>query len=166
MNYFSNAICYLDHIISREGICIDPQKLKLIEKGTQPRISTRKGFVKENIAFYQLKERLIMKPLLVLPKFKNPFKFNCDACGDSTRAIIFQEGHTISYARCHLQLQERILGIYEKELLSIIHELDSWTHYFLDMDHHNVYVLGKQNVFANALSRWPMVKVISIALYS
>ena len=37
----------------------------------------------------------------------------------------------IAYESCCLQPQERSLGIYEKELLAVIHALDTWNHYLL-----------------------------------
>ena len=43
----------------------------------------------------------------------------------------YKEGHAIAYESHHLHGQERVLGIYEKELLAVIHALDSWKHYLL-----------------------------------
>lgn len=69
---------------------------------------------KENVAFIQLKERLMMQPLLVLLNFKKPFEVHCDTSGESIGDVLSQEGHPIVYENHHLKFQERVLGIYEK----------------------------------------------------
>ena len=69
------------------------------------------------------------EPLLVLPNLTKPFEVHCDACGDSIGAVLSQEGHPIAYESRRLNSQEQVLGIYEKELLAVIHALDSWKHY-------------------------------------
>ena len=86
---------------------------------------------KENEAFNELKKRLMSRPLLVLLDLKKTFEVHCDALGDSLGAVLSQEGHPIAYEICQLQPQEQSLGIYEKELLVVIHALDSWKHYLL-----------------------------------
>ena len=78
-----------------------------------------------------LKQRLKSKPLLKLPNLDQTFEVHCDASGDSLGAVLSQEGQPIAYESLRLQPQERALGIYEKELLAVIHALDSWKHYLL-----------------------------------
>lgn len=53
--------------------------------------------MKHDNAFTEFKERIMMKPLLIFPNFNKPFKVHCDACGDSVRVFLSQEGHTIAY---------------------------------------------------------------------
>ena len=71
------------------------------------------------------------QPLLVLPDLKMPFEVYCDASDESIGAVLLQEGHLVAHESRHLHEQEKNLGIYEKELLAIIHDLDSWKHYLL-----------------------------------
>ena len=87
--------------------------------------------LKEHNAFMTLKQRLKSKTLLKLPNLDQMFEVHCDASGDSLGAILSQEGQPIAYESRRLQRQERTLGIYEKELLAVIHALDSWKHYLL-----------------------------------
>ncbi|WP_368853863.1 RNase H-like domain-containing protein, partial [Enterobacter cloacae complex sp. 4DZ3-17B2] len=42
---------------------------------------------------------------------------------------MLQEGHAIGYESRRLDPLEQALGIYEKELLAVLHALDSWKHY-------------------------------------
>ena len=50
-----------------------------------------------------------------------PFEVQCDACGHCLGAVLLQEGHAIAYESRRLNDQEKNLGIYEKELLAILH---------------------------------------------
>ena len=71
------------------------------------------------------------QPLLVLPDLKKPFEVHCDACGDSIGVVLSQEGHPIAYESRRLHEQEKNLGVYEKELISVIRALESLKHYLL-----------------------------------
>lgn len=76
------------------------------------------------------------QPLLKLPNLEKPFEVHCDAFDDSVAAVFSQEGQPIAYKSRRLHPKERSLGIYEKELLFVIHALNSWKHYLL-----SIYVL-------------------------
>ena len=67
----------------------------------------------------------------MLPDLKKPFAVHCDACGDSIGVVLSQEGHPIADESHFLHEQEKTLGVYEKELISVIHDLESWKHYLL-----------------------------------
>ncbi|MCO5561696.1 hypothetical protein L7F22_015319 [Adiantum nelumboides] len=82
-------------------------------------------------AFDKLKQKLTSQPVLVLLDLSKPFEVQCDACGDCLGAVLLQEGHAIAYESRRLSSNEQILGIYEKELLDVLHALDSWKHYLL-----------------------------------
>ena len=86
---------------------------------------------REHEAFKELKERLMLQPLLVLPDLRKPFEVHCDASGDILGGVILQEGHPVAYESRRLHGHELSLGIYEKELLAVIHALDTWKHYLL-----------------------------------
>ena len=122
---------------------------------------------KENNAFLKLKEKLMSEPVLVLPDLTKPFEIECDACGECLGAVLLQEGHAIAYEIRRLNEQESALGIYEKELLAVIHALDSWKRYLLGnpfiirTDHQSIKssmsqtkLSGKQMRWANFLSQF------------
>ncbi|MCO5588884.1 hypothetical protein L7F22_042845 [Adiantum nelumboides] len=183
------------HIISKEGIRMDPEKLRVIDKWPEPcNVHELRSFLgmcsyyrrfirdfsriagplheltkkkakyvwtpKENTAFMQLKAKLMTQPLLVLPDLKKPFEVHCDACGDSIGAILSQEGHPIAYESRHLNSQERGLGVYEKELISVIHALQSWKHYLLGTafviytDHQSIRYFMTQTKLSEKQMRW------------
>ncbi|MCO5580733.1 hypothetical protein L7F22_034603 [Adiantum nelumboides] len=151
-------------------------------------------------AFDKLKQKIISQPVLVLPDLSKPFEVQCDACGDCFGAVLLQEGHAIAYESRRLSSDEQILGIFEKELLAVLHALDSWKHYLLETpfilrtDHqslkyfmaltklsnkqmrwanflsrfnfHIAHIADKHNQVADALSRWPKVNAVSIAIHN
>ena len=119
-----------------------------------------KWTAKENQAFNDLKERLMSQPLLVLPDLKKPFEVYCDASGESIGAVLTQEGHPVAYESRRLHDQEKNLGIYEKELLAVIHALDSWKHYLLGTafvihtDHQSIKYFMTQTKLSEKQMRW------------
>ena len=116
--------------------------------------------LKEHTAFITLKQRLMTQPLLKLPDLEKKFETHCDASGDSVGAVLSQEGQPIAYESRRLHSEERTLGIYEKELLSLIHALDSWKHYLLGTpfiirtDHQSIRYFMTQTKLSDKQMRW------------
>ena len=115
---------------------------------------------REHQAFVKLKEKLMSQPLLVLPDLKKPFEVYCDASDDSIGVVLSQEGHPTAYESRRLHDQEKNLGIYEKELLAVIHALDSWKHYLLGTafvihtDHQSIKYFMTQTKLSEKQMRW------------
>ena len=115
---------------------------------------------KENSAFEKLKEKLISQPVLILPNLTKPFEVQCDACGHSLGAVLLQEGHAIAYESRRLNDHEKNLGIYEKELLAILHALTTWKHYLLGTpfvlrtDHQSLKYFLTQTKLSDKQMRW------------
>ncbi|MCO5562635.1 hypothetical protein L7F22_016263 [Adiantum nelumboides] len=111
-------------------------------------------------AFDKLKQKLTSQPVLVFPDLSKPFEVQCDACGDCLGAVLLQEGHAIAYESRRLSSDEQILGIYEKELLVVLHALDSWKHYLLgtpfilQTDHQSLKYFMKQTKLSDKQMRW------------
>ncbi|MCO5596792.1 hypothetical protein L7F22_050862 [Adiantum nelumboides] len=208
------------HIISKNGIRMDPAKLEVIKDWPNPRnlhevrsfigmcayyrcfiekfsliASPLHDLAKKNVkyvwtekrqqAFDTLKQKLISQPVLALPDLSKPFEVQRDACGDCLGAVLLQEGHAIAYESRRLSSDEQILGIYEKQLLAVLHALDSWKHhqslkYFMMqtklsdkqmrwenfLSRFNFHIARKHNQVADALSRPPKVNAVSIATHN
>ncbi|MCO5574932.1 hypothetical protein L7F22_028727 [Adiantum nelumboides] len=193
--FFLQEIQYLGHIISKNGIRMDPTKLEVIKDWPNQRnLHEVRSFIgmcayyrrfiekfsliagplhdltKKNVryvwieksqqAFDTLKQKLISQPVLALPDLSKPFEVQCDACGDCLGAVLLQEGHAIAYESRRLSSDEQILGIYEKELLAILHALDSWKHYLLGtpfilrMDHQSLKYFMTQTKLSDKQMRW------------
>ncbi|MCO5554914.1 hypothetical protein L7F22_008452 [Adiantum nelumboides] len=77
-------------------------------------------------AFDKLKQKLTSQPVLVLPNLSKPFEVQCDTCGDCLGDVLLQEGRAIAYeSHSRLSSDEQVLGIYEKDLLPVLHALHS-----------------------------------------
>jgi len=115
---------------------------------------------KENESFEKLKAKLTSQPVLILPDLSKPFEVQCDACGDCLGAVLLQEGLAIAYESRRLNEHEKNLGIYEKELLAILHALDSWKHYLLGTpfilrsDHQSLKYFLTQTKMSDKQMRW------------
>ncbi|MCO5598126.1 hypothetical protein L7F22_052218 [Adiantum nelumboides] len=105
-------------------------------------------------------QKLISQPVLALPDLSKPFEVQCDVCGDCLGALLLQEGHAIAYDSRRLSSDEQILGIYEKELLAVLHALDSWKHYLLGTpfilrtDHQSLKYFMTQTKISDKQMRW------------
>ena len=80
---------------------------------------------------------------------------------ESLGAFLSQEGHPIVYESRGLLPHERSLGIYEKELLAVIHALNTWKHYLLETpfiirtDHQSIKYFMTQTKLSNKQQmRW------------
>ncbi|MCO5608638.1 hypothetical protein L7F22_062852 [Adiantum nelumboides] len=193
--FFLQEIQYLRHIISKNGIRMDPAKLEVIKDCPNPRnLHEVRSFIgmcayyrrfiekfsliagplhdltKKNVKYVwtekrqqasdTLKKKLISQPVLALLDLFKPFEVQCDACGDCLGAVLLQEGHAIAYESRRLSTDEQILGIYKKELLAVLHALDSWKHYLLGtpfilrMDHQSLKYFMTQTKLSNKQMRW------------
>ena len=195
VDVYECAIDLLFGFISKDGIRMDQEKLKIIEEWIQPKnLHELRSFIgmcsyyrrfidkfsilvgplhdltkknikfqwtaKENEAFKKLKEKLMTKPVLILPNLRKPFEVHCDASGDCLGTVLLQEGHAIAYESHRLHPQEKILGIYEKELLVVMHALESWKHYLLgnpfiiQTDHQSLKYFMTQTKLMDKKMRW------------
>ena len=115
---------------------------------------------KEQKAFEMLKQRLTSQPVLKLPDLSKPFEVQCDACGECLGAVLLQEGHAIAYESRRLNNDEKTLGIYEKELLAVLHALSVWKHYLLGTpfilrtDHQSLKYFMTQTKLSDKQMRW------------
>ncbi|MCO5582345.1 hypothetical protein L7F22_036239 [Adiantum nelumboides] len=115
---------------------------------------------KRQQAFDTLKQKLISQHVLALPNLSKPFEVQCDACGDCLGAVLLQEGHAIAYESRRLSSNEQILGIYEKELLAVLHALVSWKHYplgtpfILQADNQSLKYFMMQTKLSDKQMRW------------
>ena len=85
-------------------------------------------------AFPTLKEKLTTEPILVVHDLCKSFEVHGDACGDCIGTALHQEGHVVAYEIQRLQNVEKQMGIYERELLAVIHALTTWKQYLLGAD--------------------------------
>ena len=82
-------------------------------------------------AFTALKNAMCSTPVLALPDFTKSFVIECDAFGIGIEAVLMQEGRPLGFTR--QQLSGRNLGqyTYEKEMMAILHVVETWQPYLL-----------------------------------
>src|SRR5438034_8804466 len=97
---------------------------------------------KQQTAFDNLKERLILAPILSYPDFELPFTLYTDASGTGLGAVLSQKQkdgkeHVISYASRSLNVHEQNYHITDQECLAIVWALKKFSHY-LELQHFTV----------------------------
>ena len=97
---------------------------------------------------------------MVVPDLYKSFEVHCDACGDCIGVALHQEGHIVAFESRRLQNAEKQTGIYEKELLVVIHALTTWKHYLLGadftvrIDHQSLRYFLTQTKISEKHMRW------------
>jgi len=83
------------------------------------------------VAFDDLKKRMVTAPILKLPNFERPFEVHTDASDFSIGGVLIQDGHPVAYESRKLQDREWRYPVHEKEMTAIIHCLHVWRHYLI-----------------------------------
>ncbi|CAM8999660.1 unnamed protein product [Rhodiola kirilowii] len=80
-------------------------------------------------AFQNLKDALSTSPVLALPDFTKQFIVETDASSQGIGAVLMQDHHPICYISRKLGPRHQSLSVYEKELLAVIHAVQTWSSY-------------------------------------
>jgi hypothetical protein len=80
-------------------------------------------------AFEELKYRLTIALVLVLPNVHKPFSVYCDASYTRLGCVLMQEGRVVAYSSRQLKIHERNYPIHDLELAAVVHALNTWRHY-------------------------------------
>lgn len=80
-------------------------------------------------AFDNLKAALMHTPVLALPNFDKDFVVETDASNTGIGAVLMQESHPICYISRALGPRHQGLSVYEKELLAVVHAVQTWSSY-------------------------------------
>eukprot|EP01018_Ginkgo_biloba_P024747 Gb_03970 [translate_table: standard] len=164
---------YLRHIISKEGVKVDPAKIRaIIERFVKnfssiaaplSNLTKKDAFVwssQEDTAFQNLKEALTKTPVLITPDFTKPFVIECDALGVGIGVVLMQEGRPVAFESRKLNEREKRLSTYDKEMLAIIHAITKWRQYLLgrkfivQTDHVSLKYLMQQETLTNEQQKW------------
>lgn len=80
-------------------------------------------------AVSELKQALSSAPVLALPDFNKTFIVETDASRTGIGAVLMQDHHPISFISRALGPRHQSLSVYEKELLAVIHVVQTWNSY-------------------------------------
>eukprot|EP01018_Ginkgo_biloba_P024756 Gb_03964 [translate_table: standard] len=124
------SIEYLGHIISKDGIQMDPTKIQAPLTSLTKKDAFRWSSEVDR-AFQNIKDALTKSPILTTSDFQNPFIIECNASGLEIGVVLMQEGHPIAFKRRKLNDQEKMMLTYNKEMLAILHAVTKWSPYLL-----------------------------------
>jgi hypothetical protein len=82
-------------------------------------------------SFQELKKRLMMVPVLVMPDMEKPFSIYCDASGQGLGCVLMQDGRVVAYASRQLRKHEVNYLTHDMELAAMVHALKIWRHYLM-----------------------------------
>ena len=82
-------------------------------------------------AFKQLKQALLIAPVLALLNFTLPFVIEVDASRVGIRAILMQQDHPLAFISKALSPIHQKLSVYDKEMMSIMFAIKKWHHFLV-----------------------------------
>jgi hypothetical protein len=85
-------------------------------------------------SFQELKKRLTIAPVLVMPDIEKPFSIYYDASGQGLECVLMQDGHVVVYASWKLRKHEVHYPTHDSELAVVVHALKIWRHWLMGKD--------------------------------
>jgi hypothetical protein len=74
-------------------------------------------------SFQELKKRLTIAPVLVMPDMEKPFSIYCDASAQGLGCVLMQDGRVVAYASRQLRKHEVNYPTHDLELAAVVHAL-------------------------------------------
>ncbi|GJW19294.1 putative reverse transcriptase domain-containing protein [Tanacetum coccineum] len=167
--FWLQEVQFLGHVINGDGIHVNPSKIEVVKNWEAPRTPSKTfdwGEEQENV-FQTLKDKLCNAPVLALPDGPKDFVVYCDASGLGLGCVLMQRGKVIAYVSRQLKIHEKNYTTHDFELGAVVFALKIWRHYLygtksvIYTDHkslQHIFIPGKVNVVADALSRKERVK--------
>ena len=136
-------MAFLGHVISAEGVSVDPQKIEAVVNWKPPKLTrivapltklTRKDVKYDWVdacqqSFEELKGRLISAPVLALPNGRDGFVVYSDASKQGLGCVLMQNDRVIAYASRQLRKHEENSPTHDLELAAVVFALKIWRHY-------------------------------------
>jgi hypothetical protein len=107
-----------------------------------------------------MKEVMSTCPVLALPDFSQPFVLECDTSGQGIGAVLMQNKHPIAFESRKLGETDRLLSIYDKETLAIMHVLAKFRqylvggHFVVKTDHNSLKHFLEQKDLSERQQKW------------
>ncbi|XP_058734258.1 uncharacterized protein LOC131605987 [Vicia villosa] len=165
----TSEVSFLGHVISGDGIALDPSKVDAVLRWETPKSVTEirsflglagyyrrfiEGFsrlalpltkltckgvafvwdVKCEESFVELKKRLIMAPILILPNPEEAFVFYCDASKMGLGGVLMKNGKVVAYASRQLKIHEKNYPMRDLKLAAVVFMLKIWRNYLYGSD--------------------------------
>nr|GFC92914.1 retrotransposon protein, putative, Ty3-gypsy subclass [Tanacetum cinerariifolium] len=128
--FWLSSVAFLGHIVSAEGITMDPAKVEAITKWPRPMFVTEvRSFLGAEKSFEELKQRLVFAHVLTLLSGSGGFQIYIDASKKGLGCVLMQHGKVIAYASRQLKPYEVKYPTHDLELAAIVFALKIWRHY-------------------------------------
>ncbi|KAL0537313.1 hypothetical protein IC582_026290 [Cucumis melo] len=117
--FWLKKVSFLGHVVSSEGVSVDPAKIEAVLVGLDRLQSVRS----------ELKQKLVSAPVLTVPDGSGGFVIYSDASKRGLRCVLMQEGKVVAYASRQLKSHEQNYLTHDLELAAVFFTLNIWRHY-------------------------------------
>ncbi|GJX80169.1 putative reverse transcriptase domain-containing protein [Tanacetum coccineum] len=114
---------FLRHVIDKQGIHVDPAKIKAVKNWASPTTPTEIRQFLGLTAFQLLKQKLREALILALPEGNDDFVVYCDASHQGLGAVLMQREKVIAYASRQLKPNEENYTTHDLELGAVVFAL-------------------------------------------
>ncbi|GKF58662.1 reverse transcriptase [Tanacetum coccineum] len=123
--FWLQQVAFLGHIVSADGIIMDPSKVEAITKWPRPTTVTEVRTDERNESFEELKWRLVSAPILTLLSGSGGFQIYSNASKKGLGCVLMQHGKMIAYASRQLKPYEVNYPTHDLELAAVVFVLAS-----------------------------------------
>ena len=193
--FWLDRVAFLGHVISAEGVSVDPQKIEAVVNWKPPKnVSEVRSFLglagyyrkfvegfskiaapltkltRKDVkydwvdacqqSFEELKSRLTLAPVLVLPIGRDGFVVYSDASRQGLGCVLIQNDRVIAYASRQLKKHEQNYPTHDLELAAVVFSLKIWRHYLYGVpcriftDHKSLQYIFTHKVLNLRQRRW------------
>ncbi|RVW93540.1 Retrovirus-related Pol polyprotein from transposon 17.6 [Vitis vinifera] len=131
--FWLDRISFLGHVVSNDGISVDPGKVDAVANWRRPSTVTEirsfLGLAGYYRRFQELKNRLVSAPILTIPSGSGGFVVYSDASHQGLGCVLMQHGRVVAYASRQLKPYERNYPTHDLELAAVVFALKIWRHF-------------------------------------
>ncbi|KAD4180417.1 hypothetical protein E3N88_29008 [Mikania micrantha] len=156
-DFWLSQVAFLGHIVSAEGIMMDPAKIEAITKWPTPTSATE---VQSFLGLAELKKRLVSAPIFTIPSGSGGYQIYSDTFKKGLGCVLMQHGKVIANASRQLKPYEVNYPTHDLELVVVIFALKIWRHYLygetcdIFTDHKSLKYIFTQKELNMRQRRW------------
>ncbi|KAD2393596.1 hypothetical protein E3N88_40573 [Mikania micrantha] len=158
--FWLREVQFLGHVISPEGVMVDPAKVEAVMKWNPPKTPTEVRSFLGLVAFEELKKRLTEAPILALPDGNEDMVVYSDVSYLGLGCVLMQRGKVTAYASRQLKSHEANYPTHDLELVAVVFALKIWRHYLYGVkctiytDHKSLKYFFEQKDLNMRQRRW------------